>query len=208
MPNATVYGAFGGPNNSSWYSLDFGGSTHVVFFNTETAEDTGDVDGPLVSWLQADLTTAKKNNHSIVIAGAHRPFYCTNGGYKSSNKDCTFFAPIMRDQAEAVFASADLVLGAHMHGYERTEAIINSNVIATAVNNTYSHAGAPVYVVNGAAGNREGNDNPQGDAPWSVPGAHYGTIGYALMQVTTNLIKYQFYAANQTVLDSFTITKV
>ena len=81
----------------------------------------------------------------------------------------------------------------HMHGYERTEAVLGSKVVALAANGTtYTAPGAPVYIVNGAGGNREGNDNPKGDAPWSAPGAHFGDIGFGLLSVTTTQMTYTF----------------
>jgi hypothetical protein len=204
-------GRVGGPNNSTYYSLDLPSGVHLVVFNSETPDDTGSVDSAQVTWLAADLAAARASNASWLVAGAHRPLYCTNDGYASKNKDCTVFAPIMRSQAEATFAGAhtDLILAAHMHGYERTEAVSNSVVVtASGPNGTYVSPGAPVYVVNGAAGNREGNDDPRGDAPWSAPGAHVGTIGYGLLTVAgPHSLSYTFFAANGTALDTMRITK-
>ena len=63
-------------------------------------------------------------------------------------------------------------------------------------------------VVNGAAGNREGNSDPNGDLPFSVPGGHSGQIGYARLVVAGGQLSYAFVdSANGTVIDDFTITK-
>ena len=209
MPPARAYGAGapGGANGNLYFSLDLG-PVHLTMFNTETPDDTGSVDAPEVAWLEADLAAANASRAATpwLVAGAHRPLYCTNGAWQSSDKDCAVFAGVMRGQAEQTFArhGVDLVLGAHMHGFERTQAVLGGKVVTPAANGTtYSAAGAPVYIVNGAAGNREGNDNPNGDAPWSVPGAHYSTIGFGLITATSSRLQYDFVeAATGSVLDS------
>ena len=191
-----------------YYSLDVG-PLHVVMFNTETPDDTGSVDAAEVSFLDADLAAANASRAVTpwLVAGAHRPLYCTNGLWKSSDKDCALFAGVMRGQAEATLArhGVDLVLGAHMHGFERTQAVFAGKVVSNATNgsSTYVAAGAPVYVVNGAGGNREGNDDPNGDAPWSVVGAHFRTIGFGLLTVTQSQMQYEFVeSATGNVLDT------
>ena len=190
------------------YSLNLG-PLHLVSFNTETPDDTGNIDAPEVAWLQADLAAANASRAATpwLVAGAHRPLYCTNGAWSTSDKDCAIFAGVMRGQAEAVLArnGVDLVLGAHMHGYERTQAVLAGKVVTAASNgsSTYVAAGAPVYIVNGAGGNREGNDNPSGAAPWSVPGAHSSAIGFGLLSVTYSRMDYAFIVArDNSVFDS------
>jgi hypothetical protein len=209
MPPARAYGpsAPGGANGNLFFSLDMG-PVHLTMFNTETPDDTGSVDAPEVAWLEADLAAANASRAATpwLIAGAHRPLYCTNGGWQTTDKDCAVFAGVMRGQAEATFArhGVDLVLGAHMHGFERTQAVLGGKVVSAAANGTtYKAPGAPVYIVNGAAGNREGNDNPEGNAPWSVPGSHFATIGYGLLTVTTEQLQYDFVeSATGNVLDT------
>lgn len=196
MPPAAAYppAAPGGDVASRYYSLDVGG-VHLVLFDTETPEDTGDVEAGEVAWLRADL--AAHANATWTVCGAHRPFYCTNGG--ATDKDCAVFAGVMRAQVEAVFVAggADVVLGAHMHGYEATQAVNASRVVASrGPGGVFPPApGAPVYVVNGAAGNREGNEDPAGDAAWSVPGAHSGAIGFAVLTASPRFLNVTFFAA-------------
>jgi hypothetical protein len=171
------------------------------------------VDAAQAAWLAADVAAARAGaaNATWVIAGAHRPLYCTNGGGKDT--DCGTYAPLLRSQIEAAFdaAAVDLVLAAHMHGWERTWPV-RAGVPAGA---NFSAPTAPVYVVNGAAGNREGNEDPSGNAAWSVPGAHSGDIGYGVITVVAapgvpgaSSLRYDFVrAVDGTVLDTFTITK-
>ena len=115
---------------------------------------------------------------------------------------------ILRTQVEALFTPVDLVLGSHMHGYERTLPILNGTAV------TSNATAAPVYIVNGAGGNREGNEDPKGDAPWSAPGAHSGSFGYGLMTIVSgagageSMLEYQFVeSATGTVLDVVTLRK-
>ena len=50
----------------------------------------------------------------------------------------------------------DLVIQAHLHDYERSLPVLHG--VPTSSN--YTRPPSPVYVVNGAAGNRERNDHP------------------------------------------------
>ncbi len=64
---------------------------------------------------------------------------------------------------------------------------------------------APVYVVNGAGGNREGNDMPDG-AVWTA--FRSKDVGFALITVTgSQSLLYEFVAANGTTVWEFEITK-
>ena len=229
--------------NRSFYAIDVGKVLHFAMYDTESVLDVSDVSSANVAWLKGDLGVAILGGAKWVIAGGHRPLCacvkrplpfscapslcltphpsytthtlhatlptdCTNGGYKSSNKDCKGMAEILRTQVEAVFAPVDMVLGAHMHGYERTLPILNGTAV------TSNATAAPVYIVNGAGGNREGNDDPKGDAPWSAPGAHSGSFGYGLMTIVSapgagkSTLEYQFVeSATGKVLDSVTLSK-
>ncbi len=115
------------------------------------------------------------------------------------------FAQLLRAEAESLLVAhqADLVITAHMHGYERTFPVAYENPTAT----NYLFPASPVYVVNGAGGNRESNDRPRADKPWSA-GVPTGEIGYARMTVTPNELAYTFIlAVNGTQHDSFVIVK-
>lgn len=200
-------------NNGSYFSVNIGNNVHITMFNTETADDTADVDPVQLQWLQTDLSTARANpNITWSIAAGHRPLYCTND--QGKNTDCNVFASILRGQTEALFNSTrtDLVIAAHMHGYEKFWPVYNSKLIGT----NYSSPRVPIYLVNGAASNREGNEKPDGNYPFSPPNSQFGDIGYGLMTIVSNpqgpvgssSLNYQFIrSSDQTVLDDFTITK-
>ena len=65
-------------------------------------------------------------------------------------------------------------------------------------------APAPVYVVNGAGGNRESQSLP-GPAAWSK--FESAEVGFALITAAGKSLTYSFLAANGTALDTFVMTK-
>ena len=199
--------------NRTYYSFDVTPSVHFVMLDTESILDTSDISPAEAAWLAGDLAAAA--GATWRLAAGHRPLYCTNGGYGSSNKDCGGFAANLRAQAEAVLSRGhvDLVTTAHMHGYERTQPVLDGKVTPAA-------AGGIVYIVNGAGGNRESNDDPRGNAPWSAPTAappaqtHTATIGYGIMTIVAGAapgassLKYEFYeSATGVLIDSMTLAK-
>ena len=116
---------------------------------------------------------------------------------------CGLFAAWLRYLAEDTFynAGVDLVIQCHEHSMERSFPIYKGKVLQT----NYTDAPAPVYVVNGAGGNREGNANPHQE-PWV--GFHSGDRGFARITIAgSQSLQYMFVENNGTVLDSFTITR-
>lgn len=189
-----------GDAQSLQYSFNVG-PVHITMMNTESPVDTPDIDNTEISWLKQDLAAANGNRaqQPWIIAAGHRPFYCTG-----NHRDCGSFADILRFQAENVLAKAqvDLVISSHVHSYERTWPVY----AGIPFGNNYENPKVPVYVVNGAAGNREGNDTPSGDKSWSA--AHSPSIGYAIITVIGDSLQYSFYdSATAALIDTFTITK-
>ena len=95
--------------------------------------------------------------------------------------------------------------------YERTLPVRDG--APTSLN--YTSPAAPVYVVNGAAGNREENDRAPGNESWS-PAADptrgivplMRDVSYGVVTVTTDSLRFQqFFSSNGTAFDTFTITK-
>eukprot|EP00047_Mylnosiga_fluctuans_P007489 m.253667 g.253667 ORF g.253667 m.253667 type:complete len:536 (+) comp18485_c0_seq1:382-1989(+) len=184
-----------------YYSFDYGG-VHFAQMNTETVINMPYIDTHQRDWLVDDL--ASRANVSFTIVTGHRPFYCTTTS-PVFEPNCAFFGPLLRGLAEPIFVKngVDLVISCHMHGYERTWPVSYGHPAAQ----NYTNPAAPVYVVNGAAGNREGNQDPPGNQPWSA-GTHSGAVGYGRMHVDAGLLCYQFVAAaTRQVVDSFCIAK-
>lgn len=164
------------PGDELFYSLRVG-PLHLVMTDTETDFDTADMSDAQVAWVAADLAGVDRAATPWVVAAGHRPLYCTD---KSNAEQCGGFAAWLRGKVEATYVAAgvDVVVGAHEHGYERTWRVVNGSVTST----SYAGAGAPVYIINGAAGNREGNELPAGDAPWSA--AQNADFGYSVVSLS------------------------
>ena len=99
-----------------------------------------------------------------------------------------------------------MVLTGHVHAYERTYPVYNNTIVSK----SYDHPAAPVYIVQGASGNREGNKGsfpPPEELPeWSA--AQAVDVGYGLMEISSNQISWKFFSSDSSLLvDEMTITK-
>ena len=101
----------------------------------------------------------------------------------------------------------DIVIGAHLHNYERTYPVYQESAVQT----NYSSPSAPVYAVVGTGGNKEGTQgNFQTPAPgWSVESSRLAEWGYVLMEADgASSLQWQFISSTTgEVMDEFTITK-
>ena len=71
----------------------------------------------------------------------------------------------------------------------------------------YTSPAAPVYVTNGASGNRETNDRSPGGATWP-PINRTVLTSFGMMEITPSSIKWQqIVSLDGSVQDEFTITK-
>ena len=132
--------------------------------------------------LSAGAASRRAGRTTWLIAAHHRPLYCTNAG-----RDCgPNFAGKMRAYLESMLRSSkvDLDLTGHMHSYERTLPLADGHVAGNYSNasTVFDAPTAPIYIVNGAAGNQEGEVVPRGDKPWSA--AHTPTVGYAVIEMS------------------------
>ena len=169
--------------------------------NTETEVDLAGMSRVQLAWLEATLRTAPRPRWTIVFG--HRPFWCTNHG----GNDVPHGNAVLQRLAEDMLleAGVDLVIQGHEHDYERTLPLRKGQPTAT----NYTNPTAPVYVVNGGAGNREGNESPSDDQPW-VPHPSPGSslISFGVFTLSPDALAWQEYAsANASVFDAFTITK-
>ena len=114
---------------------------------------------------------------------------------------------MLRDAIEDVLYKnkVDLVIQAHEHDYERSLPVYKTNVQSM----NYTNCPAPVYVVNGAAGNREKNSKPPGGPSyWPRDLNRTGLISYGYITVKTNTVTWQqMESATNALLDTFTIEK-
>lgn len=97
----------------------------------------------------------------------------------------------------------DLVLAGHCHNYERTYPVYNGQF-----STSYASPNAPVYIVNGAGGNREGISGFADPQPaWSAK--RIGQWGYGRLTVPdAHTLQWVWSTSvDNQVQDSFNITK-
>lgn len=137
-----------------------------------------------------------------IVAYGHRPLYTS----ARSGSDVPNGNYVLQGLVEDLLIDnkVDLVLQAHVHSYERTWPLKHNTTAAT----SYAQPPAPVYVVNGAAGNREKNQKLPG-MPWQPKNQPFdSTVSFGIFTVTHDSIKWEQYASvNGSVIDSFEITK-
>ena len=209
MPsNAGMQGR--GSEDNMYYSWTYG-NTFFSAMNSETAIDTADFHKKQLEFFESEVGKVDRATTPWVIAHFHRPLYCSNDGacYKNGTPNK------LAKQAEDMFynAKVDMCMSGHIHSYERTYPTYQDKLITKDLSSkTY---GAPIYIVQGASGNRENN---KGEGSWPVPevewsAAHSPDVGYALMAIDSAnaavpTLHWTFYrSSDNTVLDSFTLTK-
>ena len=137
------------------------------------------------------------------IAYGHRPLYCSNHG----GQDIPHGNKVLRDAIEDVLYTnkVDLVIQAHEHDYERSLPVYKTNVQSM----NYTNCPAPVYVVNGAAGNREKNSKPPGGPSYWPKGLNRtNLVSFGYIKINTNNVTWkQILSANEEILDQFVIVK-
>ena len=176
MPGNQIHDA-----SNLYYSFTLG-LIHFIIYNAEFLFlDTPESEKTHQNWLISDLQAANSRRSEtpwIVLIG-HRPLYCSINWHLSlierfgfqSNLDCSFRAEIVRRYMENIVneAGVDMVISAHVHNYERFAPVYGNLTVESEVDTGNSHLNpnAPVYILNGAAGNVEENDSisPTPD-PW------------------------------------------
>jgi hypothetical protein len=189
----------GYPADAMYYHF-YVGPVAFVMVDSETFINTPDIGPVEVRWINEELSTAKQLKKFIVVA-QHRPLYSTTFGPNDQPM-------LLRKQAERAYTShqVGIVTCGHLHSYERTFPVTD-NVTAS---RDYAMTSAPVYLINGAAGNREGNHGFNSNAAWSA--ARSSDVGFGLltfsgsdlvMQVNSKFIQ----SRTHEVIDEFTMTK-
>lgn len=180
----------GGSGDNMYYSWSLG-PVFYLGINSETAIDTADINPEEQQWIIDQLAQVDRNQFPWIIAYFHRPMYCSNDG--QCNK-ADSMGGLLRKQVEDTFMKyqVDVVITGHVHSYERTYPLYDDKLVST----SYADPTAPVYLVQGASGNREGNHGfPSSGLPaWSA--AHSSDVGYALYTVSPSSFDWLFFAAN------------
>lgn len=125
---------------NSFYSFDYA-SLHVIFLNSYTSSDPT---SEQYRWLKSDLDGVDRVLTPWVVVLTHCPWYNSNLAHQLESQTIA-----MKRNIEGMLndARVALVVSGHVHAYERTRPLK-----AWAVT-----PGAPVYLIIGAGGNREGH---------------------------------------------------
>lgn len=168
-----------GGTESLMYSIDIG-PLHVISLSTEVYYFLNYGLKTLVNqflWLERDLKKANKNRAKVpwIIVMGHRPMYCSN----LNGDDCTHHETLTRvgwpfahwfGLEQILYDNAvDLEIWAHEHSYERLLPIYDYQVYNGSYEAPYKNPGAPVHLVTGSAGCKEGRENFTENVPyWSA----------------------------------------
>lgn len=161
---------FSMPGNTEglFYSFDMG-PVHFIGIETESYYFMNYGIKQLVKqyeWLEKDLQKANDARHERpwIVTFGHRPMYCSN----ENADDCTNHESLIRVGLpifrwfglEELFYKyqVDLELWAHEHSYERLWPIYNFQVYNGSYNQPYKNPHAPVHIVTGSAGCKEGRE--------------------------------------------------
>lgn len=162
------------------YSFDLG-PVHFISVSTEVYYFMNYGIKPLVfqyEWLEKDLIKANlPENREIrpwIIVMGHRPMYCSN----ENSDDCTHHETLTRvglpffnifGLEDILYKyGVDLEIWAHEHSYERLWPIYNYQVYNGSYEYPYVNPKAPVHIVTGSAGCKEGRENFNDTRPsWS-----------------------------------------
>jgi len=189
-----------------WYSYDYG-LVHFVKINAET-DFPGSPSGPgswlnggpfgdQLTWLRKDLDAAAANRKNVpwIVVFGHRPWY----GSASKCTTCqAAFEPLFQRYG------VDLYFSGHVHYYERLWPIKDG----APTQKNYVEPTAPVYIINGCAGNVEGHSHGTQDKAVSayLNQDDYGFGKLSLVNATT--LDWQFFRATDGALtDRATIIK-
>jgi len=159
-------------DNNLYYSLDVG-KAHVIMLCTDfesTVPDRplSDPDFQTIQyqnqrqWLLNDLKAANNNRQTqpwILVFG-HKPLYCSSNDQSDMMKRvCIHEAKKMRESFEDLFITygVNVYFSGHLHLYERLDPVVDGLRRADQVRNShiYTVGTAPIYLVNGVAGNLE-----------------------------------------------------
>jgi acid phosphatase type 7 len=191
----------GGSGDNMYYAWEVE-NVHFLALDSESIIDTAYFSDVEIDWMQRDLVGVDREATPWVIAHFHRPSYCSNDHACLQDDGGHGGAQYVQHMTEHIFHQhkVDLVLMGHVHSYQRTYPVFNN----TATAKDYVSPAAPVYILQGASGNREGNKGsypPEDEMPdWSA--AAHTDVGYALMTVTANTLDWKFYASTVLAADS------
>ena len=201
-----------------FYSLDIG-FIHYVFINTSLYLDKAfKIEAEVMTqWLSEDLGTANGNRELVpwVVVMQHHALYC-NGDAENQegDLDCYYQSGILREILEDLLYNnrVDLVIQAHVHNYQRLASIYKEAEVEAQVDeeNLIVNAMAPVYMVVGNAGNRQGKNDPLPNplANWTRMASN--DFGFGRLQTVNRTTLYweQYSIERYDIIDYFYLQKL
>ncbi|CAF1228263.1 unnamed protein product [Didymodactylos carnosus] len=201
MPKSNAF-----PSNF-WYSMQWG-SAYVIVISTEHDYTNGSEQFRFIEQELQKANDLKGRSVEWIIISGHRPFYCSDADELSQH---TPGSPLLNTFEELFIKNrVDLVLGGHMHVYERAGPVFNGTQIAPpTIPNTYTNSPWPLYLTQGTGGIAVGEDKFINPSPeWSVVRyTHFGFGRLTFQEKDGNaLLIYEYKAnGNPTPLDSVTL---
>jgi len=175
-----------------YYSWNYG-AVHFIALNSESNSNVAKMPKEQVAWLVNDLKKVNRQSQPWVVVYLHRPLYCSN----IDIDNCHTQAKVLRTAIEGILLqyNVNLVVTAHKHGYERTTPLYNDTV--------KPEGKAPVYIVNGAGGNREGTAAFPAIVPaWAV--IQKSEWGYGIIEASLKEFVWTFTTSSDNkVVDKF-----
>ena len=211
----------GGAGDLAPYLTSFDwGPLHVVGFSSEHSTRPG---GEQWTFLLNDLKRVNREVTPFVVVFAHRPMYCTSMMFSRHVKNfqrCTTEAESLRDNLEVLFQDfgVDLYLSGHNHQYERSHPVFRARTTSVGKEGAggehiYVNPTATSHIVNGAAGDKEGNDPTwTGNPGWRAKHGLLFANGYARFEanmtaLTWQYVEYAWPLMTEKVLDKFVLVK-
>ncbi|KAJ6392851.1 hypothetical protein OIU77_022352 [Salix suchowensis] len=185
-----------------WYSIEQG----PVHFTVISTEHDWAENSEQYKWMERDISSVDRSKTPWLVFAGHRQMYSsTDGLFGTDDKFTKAVEPLL------VQYKVDMVLCGHVHNYERTCSVYDSNCLAMPSKDrngidTYDHSNfsAPLHAVIGMAG--FSLDNFSQPRRWSL--VRISEFGYLRGHATMEDINLEFVNSNtRQVQDSFRITK-
>ena len=176
------FGQFALPGNEQWFSIDYG-PLHIVSLN-DTVGSANDIELFEVAFLRDDLAVA---NAPWTIVQHHQAAYSATTAHGSNLTVREAWTPVFDEHG------VDVVLAGHNHAYERSVRITGDQPDPDGI--TYlvaGGAGAPLYT--------------SADDLWFTEMVQ-ATEHYIIAEITGNTAVFTVRDLDDTVIDTFTITK-
>ena len=197
-----------GLTSKAYYSFDHG-NVHFIIMNTQTPYIAG---SSQFNFIKNDLAkVANKANSNWIIVVMHEPFYTSPTS--CIIKSCQGIGDL-RDTYHPLFDKyeVDLVLGAHLHNYQRTvpleynSASSTKPITTSKISSNYNDPKGEIYVIVGTGGI---NFHKLVGKNSYIVNQQSSVFGHLNVDITNKgqVLTAKFIQNNGKVFDSFSITK-